>query len=97
MKTIIANDGKTYYLPKSPVWRTGFPDKPGWYPASIFRIVTSLRYFDGACFSESCAPVYTSKQASEFKKQHPVYQSSIRWTDPWWTPSAQEAIKKGEL
>jgi hypothetical protein len=40
MKTIKANDGKTYYLPKNPVWRTGFPDKPGWYPTR--KSATSL-------------------------------------------------------
>jgi hypothetical protein len=35
MKKAKANDGKKYLLPSDPKWRTGFPDKPGWYPTGM--------------------------------------------------------------
>jgi hypothetical protein len=97
MKTITANDGKTYYLPQNPVWRTGFPDKPGWYPASNFKRIFRLRFFDGKSFGFDLGPENSEFIAGLYVDKPDTSKQGIYWADPWWTPSAQETIKKGEL
>jgi len=98
MKTITANDGKTYYLPQNPMWRTGFPDKPGWYPTCVIADSMSLRFFNGKKWSYGVHPRYSEIKAARITAYtRKCLQDNILWTDPWWTPSAQEAIKKGKL
>lgn len=82
---ITAANGKTYTLPKNPVWRKGPPPEIGWWPASIGgRFVDALRFWDGKSWSMFCTP----KQAGEFG-QWKVSRPDIQWTDRWWLDQQQ--------
>jgi hypothetical protein len=95
-KTIQANNRKTYSLPSTPHWRSGFPSKPGWYPASMHFDLTCLRFFDGKKWSWPAYPDETQTQAANIASIETLCQRHhLLWTDPWWTPEAQAKIKAG--
>lgn len=43
-------------LTRDRVWRSGTPDKDGWYNASIHDSITAFRYWDGAVWGKDLAP-----------------------------------------
>ena len=96
MKTIQANDGKTYALPDNPVWRKGPPPKIGWWPASPFRSEAELlaaanvvspwqiRWFDGEQFGSWVHPNESEIVAQSFALDPSIVPKCMFWTDRWW-------------
>ena len=82
--TVKANNGKTYALPKNPVWRKGPPPEIGWWPASGFLNVDVLRFWNGERWSDWVRPHRDSEQAEWTKKEKAFESSEIKWTDRWW-------------
>jgi hypothetical protein len=78
-----ANDGKTYALPKKPVWRKGPPPEIGWWPADheIDRdAITRLRHWDGEHWS-----IFSWPRESGFDGRFRLRaKRDICWTDRWW-------------
>jgi hypothetical protein len=82
--TVKAKDGKTYALPKKPVWRKGPPPEIGWWPASINRNPKMLRWWDGVEWGLAAEPTNRESYAAALAKKRPAAQGAIRWTDRWW-------------
>lgn len=81
--------GKTYKLPKKPVWRSGPPPEIGWWPASIFwqhPDIEGLRFFNGDMWSIVCSPDEGASEAGTKAELAPAVWrvSEVRWTDQWW-------------
>ncbi len=100
MRKIIANDGKSYYLPKKPLWKKGYPKNIGWYPASFGYDIESIIFFNGEFWSGSCFPDFDSETAGNIatikSKNTLGAQYMIEWSLPWWTSKAQAKIKKSK-
>jgi hypothetical protein len=83
VRTIKANDGKTYALPKKPVWRKGPPPEIGWWPAD-YQInqhsITRLRHWNGKHWSILSEP-WEDGYDGWFRLQA---KHTIQWTDRWW-------------
>lgn len=96
MKKVKANDGKKYLLPNAPTWRPGFPDKPGWYPASAVCDLLELRWFDGHRFSVHLRSFNDEKMAA-CVSQSVASLPDIKWTDPWWPKEVQRHLRQTRL
>ena len=82
---ITANDGKTYTLPTNPVWHNGPPPDIGWWPASSFRSIFLLRYWDGHNWSVVVSADKGQNVAANAARKIEVYnQRQIEWADRWW-------------
>ncbi len=62
-------------------WRKGPPPSIGWWPASIYRIPDSLRWWDGERWSVPAYPEDSVHQASAYAKSPATCQHEIEWTD----------------
>lgn len=71
------------------VWHTGFPEHPGWYPAS-FKFPpdpSSLRYYFGdGKWSASFGADTSADYFELFGEPVPLEEQrdDIMWADPWW-------------
>ena len=83
--TVKAKDGKTYALPKKPVWRKGPPPEIGWWPADYEGAQNSpecLRYWGGEIWSTFCYPDENGADGSiSLRKGLSI---KVTWTDRWW-------------
>lgn len=83
---IQANDRKTYTLPTDPQWNKGRPPSIGWWPASIIRKPTVLRWWDGKRWSQLANPRDTEHVAA-YQAAHYAQdwqQREMVWSDRWW-------------
>lgn len=93
LRRIIANDSKTYLLPKNPVWyRCILPESTGWYPASEEKNVEVLRFFDGQNWSLPLSPDYNAIFACLYKNRTDK-AAAIQWAAPWWTRHEQARLQ----
>lgn len=60
-------------------WRSGPPPSIGWWPASVYRIETAIRWWDGACWSCAAYPACTPQQAAHYANQKTSLSDKIRW------------------
>ena len=73
-------------------WNKGAPPNIGWWPASILRDKTSIRWWDGKCWSWSAHCGYGAELASRYAA-HPASPSEnkeVEWTGRWWQRNRQE-------
>ena len=84
MNTITVH-GKTYKLPKNPLWHEGPPPEIGWWPASIGRNAECLRWWNGEFWSDYVSPKDSKDYAvlSAARKAY-AYQRGIEWSRQWW-------------
>jgi len=69
---------------KKTVWHIGPPPEIGWWPASGYDDINSLRFYDGRLWSEA---IYEDDPLSmvEFLGNLPARnQEEIKWTERWW-------------
>lgn len=64
-------------------WSRGSPPSVGWWPASVNRDPTVLRYWDGKCWSTWVSDYRTSIDAQYAAKRKSVLRG-IKWCDRWW-------------
>lgn len=76
--------GKTYKLPKNPVWRSGPPPSIGWWPASAGKWLTILRWWDGIKWSEFVSVFEPEKNVKNAAEKPSRIEFGITWTDQWW-------------
>lgn len=63
-------------------WRKGPPPSIGWWPASLVRDSDSLRWWNGAAWSEQAYRGDSPKKAAMLAKwQISWRQEEIEWTD----------------
>lgn len=86
---VTANDGKVYLLPINPEWADGHPAEPGWYPASLSRDETAIRWFNNGKFSDNTYPTRDQQHAGICASKQ-VTPTDIEWLTPWW-PAAEQA------
>jgi hypothetical protein len=67
-------------------WHSGPPPSIGWWPASVRRDHTFLRWWDGERWSASAWAGLTAAQAAQLAEVAVPNQDEIRWTDrpAWW-------------
>ena len=66
-------------------WRSGPPPEIGWWPASICRDPTELRYWNGLHWSFLCDSKEGSNEARKSAREPSTFDCDfIRWTDRWW-------------
>ena len=67
-------------------WRNGRPPSIGWWPASVSRLSTSLRWWNGRHWSIAAFASFDSTLAAECAAQPRLdeHAGRIRWTDRWW-------------
>lgn len=56
-------------------WNAGEPPSVGWWPASAFFNMSTLRYWDGECWSIGIAEFATAEEAAKWaqRKADPAY------------------------
>ena len=86
MDTITVH-GKTYKLPKEPVWRKGPPPEIGWWPSEHLDL---LRFWNGYNWS-CCVSVFDAWNHILFNAKLPApwETNQINWTDQWWKESEE--------
>jgi len=76
--------GKTYKLPKKPVWRQGPPPEIGWWPASISGDAEILRWWNGSYWSGYVLPHFSENLIASTAARKSPNQGGIEWTNQWW-------------
>jgi len=69
---------------KKTVWHKGPPPEIGWWPASYFRSIESIRWWDGVTWSQDAFPSDTAEEAAYVAKSDCGQQDAIEWTERWW-------------
>jgi len=69
---------------KKTVWHSGPPPEIGWWPASLFEDQSTIRWWDGARWSQSANPAYTAELAAEMAKFECRWPEEVKWTKRWW-------------
>jgi hypothetical protein len=69
-----------------PKWRKGPPPEIGWWPASMYRSKSTIRWWNGVCWSVPVDWGATSRQAEVCARVFADgdIQGDIEWTDRWW-------------
>lgn len=66
-------------------WHKGAPPSIGWWPASGFKDIRSIRWWDGKYWSRPAYPYWTAIQAAEYAQKKATHdQNFIEWTERWW-------------
>ena len=63
------------------VWHSGPPPHVGWWPASRNRYLRSLRWWNGAAWSDAAYPEHTAVAAARWAAFTAYRQGSIEWRD----------------
>ena len=67
------------------VWRDGPPPSIGWWPASITRTPTILRWWDGKTWSSCASSLDDRREAARCAAVRGNYvNEQIEWAQRWW-------------
>lgn len=65
-------------------WRRGPPPEIGWWPASVHRTPTVLRFWDGRVWSSGAPMHMPSEAAGTLGEAVSLWSSEVEWTGRWW-------------
>jgi len=66
------------------VWHSGPPPSVGWWPASLFKDKSIVRWWNGKVWSVMATPGFTAREAGRAATLRGYYQDLILWTERWW-------------
>jgi hypothetical protein len=67
-------------------WRKGPPPSIGWWPASVCKDPSCVRWWNGGCWSIVAWADTPVKVAARSARKPASFQEEIKWTDrpAWW-------------
>ena len=65
-------------------WHSGPPPSVGWWPASAVKDPTSVRWWNGECWSVSVFGGCDANSAARYAEKATTLQNYIEWTERWW-------------
>ena len=69
-----------------PKWHKGPPPSVGWWPASMNRVSSVYRWWDGAGWSLACMQHASADTVLAISQTHASKRPLIEWADrpAWW-------------
>lgn len=65
-------------------WHSGPPPSVGWWPASMWGLHITIRWWNGKHWSWPVDPSCNAKMAALYAKEPSREQDKIKWTERWW-------------
>ena len=67
------------------IWRSGPPPEIGWWPASVAKRPTMLRWWNGNAWSSTASAESSAVYAAWIAAVKAVAPTKcVEWTDRWW-------------
>ena len=67
-------------MKKRGLWHKGPPPSLGWWPASYYRSMHDIRWWNGRYWSKPCGISDTAEEAAEYALLAAVYSFDVEWT-----------------
>lgn len=62
-------------------WHKGAPPSIGWWPASVVKDITAIRWWNGQYWSLSARPKFTASRAAAAARHRTYASVDVEWTD----------------